>query len=83
MNKKQPTRQSVIVMLEQLQQGIIDRDTASQWAFSIIDDESVFISDQVLWSVIQNLGAVDLTAPDRTYLYENIDFDDWLNSLRS
>lgn len=81
--KAQPTRQNVIAIIEQLRHGIISRDYVSKWAFSIIDDPDVFIPDKLLWNVIQNLGAVDLSAPDREYLYENIDFDDWLDSLKT
>lgn len=81
--KKQPTRESAITVIEQLLQGLIAREYVAEWAFSIIDDQDVVVTDKVLWEVIQCLGTVDLVAPDRDYLYENVDFNEWLNSLKT
>jgi len=76
-----PERREIISIINQLKCGDIDRSLVSQWAFSIIDDDDIRVTDQVVWKVIQGLGAVDLPSSDRNYLYGNDDFDEWLNIL--
>ncbi len=50
--------------------GELDRSSASEWAFAIIDDDHIRVSDQVVWKVLQCLGGADLPITDREYLYE-------------
>lgn len=78
-----PTRQEVVNIINQLTSGEIERSLVSQWAFSIIDDDDIRVTDQAVWKVIQGLGAVDLPSSDRDYLYGNDDFDEWLKILTS
>jgi hypothetical protein len=76
-----PERQELIDIINQLKSGDIERTRVSQWAFSIIDDDDVRVTDQIAWKVIQSLGAVDLPSSDRDYLYGNDDFDEWVKIL--
>ncbi|MCT4708604.1 hypothetical protein MUA03_22370 [Enterobacteriaceae bacterium H16N7] len=78
-----PSRQEIIEVIKQLQTGTIKRSQVAKWAFTIIDDDEIRVTDQTSWKVIQGLGAVDLPASDHDYLYSFDDFDDWLNTLRS
>jgi len=48
---------------------------------SIIDDDSLRVTDQLVWDVLKRLGAVDLPAPDREFLYAVTDFKEWLSEL--
>lgn len=76
-----PARHEIASIINQLRSGLIDRNYAAQWAFSIIDADDIRVTDQVAWKVIQCLGAADLISSDRDYLYGIDDFDDWLRLL--
>lgn len=78
-----PSRNEIANIINQLRTGLIDRNYAAQWAFSIIDADDIRVTDQVAWKVIQSLGAADLPSSDRDYLYGIEDFDDWLRLLDS
>lgn len=75
------TRDEVLQVLDKLCTGGISRDEASSWAFAIIDDDSVRIPDSAILDVLKNIGAVDLLAQDRDYLYTEADFRDWAVQL--
>lgn len=80
---KLPERDEVIDVINQLKLGEKERGFVAKWAFSFIDNDEIRVTDQIVWKVIQNLGAVDLPSSDRDYLYNCDDFDDWVISLRS
>lgn len=50
-------------------------------AMSIIDDDSLRVTDRLVWDVLKRLGAVSLPAPDREFLYTVTDFKEWLSEL--
>lgn len=77
-----PTREELLKLLEKLRSGEANREEVSAWAMAIIDDDSIQAPDQVAWAVLTNLGSVDLPAPDRDYLYADVDFQDWAAKLR-
>ncbi len=79
--KNLPSRQALREIIQQLYSGSIERCQVSEWAFLIIDDDDIRVTDQVAWNIIKNLGAVDLPSSDRDYLYNNEDFVDWLKLL--
>lgn len=78
-----PERHEIIDIINELKSGAIERSAVAQWAFSLIDDDEIRVTDQTTWKVIQSLGAVDLPSSDRDYLYGIDDFDDWLKLLTS
>ncbi len=83
MSVDQPSRANIREKIVQLISGELDRASASEWAFEIIDDDHIRVSDQVVWKVLQCLGGADLPITDREYLYEKEDFNCWLNEIDS
>jgi hypothetical protein len=76
-----PSRDDLKCKLERLCSGDESREKISAWAMSIIDDDSIRISDPIVWDVLESLGAVDLPSTDRAYLYDLVDFESWLSKL--
>ncbi len=74
-------RDNMVRVLTSLIDGALSREAASEWATKIIDDDSLGEISKECWDVLVNIGAVDLIAPDREYLYETDDFKDWLTLL--
>ncbi len=74
-------RDNMVRVLTSLIDGTLSREAASEWATKIIDDDSLGEISKECWDVLVNIGAVDLIAPDREYLYETDDFKDWLTLL--
>lgn len=76
-----PSRQVLKQIIQQLNTGVVSRSQVSEWAFSIIDNDEIRVTDQVVWKTLECLGAVDIPSTDRDYLYESDDFIDWLKKL--
>jgi hypothetical protein len=76
-----PTRDELIERLQRLCVGQESREHTATWAMSIIDDDSLRVTDQLVWTVLKKLGAVDLPSPDREFLYTVSDFEEWLSEL--
>jgi hypothetical protein len=76
-----PTRDDVLRKLEGLCAGTETRDQVAEWATDIVNDDSLQITEQVVWRVLKRLGAVDLPSPDRDYLYTIEDFLEWRTEL--
>lgn len=77
-----PTRNDLRLKLEGLCSGEMTREDVATWAVSIIEDDSVRVTDSAVWDILKRLGAVDLPTQDRDFLYMDIDFDDWAARLR-
>ncbi len=69
-------------MLENLCSGKMNREDVATWAVSIIEDDSIRVTDGTVWDILKSLGAVDLPAPDRDFLYMDADFHEWAARLR-
>ena len=76
-----PTRDDLLERLQHLCSGQEARANVAAWAVSIIDDDSLRVSDRLVWKFIKRLGAVDLRAPDREFLYTDTDFKEWLSEF--
>nr|WP_107768298.1 hypothetical protein [Dickeya dadantii] len=76
-----PSRQMLKQIIQQLIAGVVNRSQVSEWAFSIIDNDDIRVTDQVVWKTLECLGAVDLPSTDRDYLYGKDDFICWLKEL--
>lgn len=79
--KHLPSLKIIDEKIQMLINGIESRESISAWAISIIDDDSVKISNKLAWKIIQNLGAADLMAGDNSYLYTVEDFKAWQKEL--
>lgn len=78
---RMPSRAELVQVLEDLCTGKKKRSEVAGWASSIIDDDSVRVDDMLAWDVLKRIGAVDLPAPDREFLYEEIDLASWIFDL--
>jgi len=81
MAQSMPTRDDLIGRLQRLCSGQENRADVAAWAMSIIDDDSLRVTDQLVWVVLKRLAGVDSPAPDREYLFTDIDFKEWLSEL--
>lgn len=81
MVQSMPTRDVVIERIERLCSGQDTRAEVATWAMSIVDDDSLSVTDQLVWAALKRLGAVDLPAPDREFLYSVADFKEWQSEL--
>lgn len=81
MDNSLPARDMILKMLDDLKSGSVQRTEIASWAMAIIDDDSVRVADRAVMRAIKRLGAVDLPAPDRDYLYNEADFDEWKADL--
>ena len=76
-----PSSKIINEKIQMLINGEESRESISAWAVSIIDDDSIKISNKLAWKIIQNLGAADLVAGDNSYLYTVEDFKAWQKEL--
>lgn len=76
-----PTRNTLLRKLDDLKSGSAGRADLASWAMAIVEDDGVRVTDQVVMQALKRLGAVDLPAPDRDYLYIEADFEDWKADL--
>lgn len=81
MMRSLPSREELRCKLDGLCAGTETREQVAEWAMSIIDDDDVRVTDKVVWRVLEGLGAVDLPAPDRDFLYTTEDFKAWKTEL--
>jgi hypothetical protein len=75
-----PSREEIVAKLDCLCAGLEAREQVAAWAMSIIDDDDR-VTDRLAWSVMEGLGAADLPAPDRDYLFTVDDFRVWKAQL--
>lgn len=81
MKQSMPTREVLLGKLENLCTGSEERSDIASWAIALIEDDELRVTDQAVWNVLKRLGAVDLPAPERRYLYEVEDFRSWQAEL--
>lgn len=77
-----PTRDDLLLMLENLCSGKTNRADVAAWAFSIIEDDTIRVTDGAVRDVLKGLGAVDIPASDRDFLYTEDGFTEWAARLR-
>ncbi|MCK6190971.1 hypothetical protein [Pseudomonas sp. EYE_354] len=76
-----PNRQDLISKIEGIINDTMSRRTIAAWAFSLVDDDAIYIEDTVVLDHLILLGALDLPSTDRDYLYANDDLKEWINQL--
>lgn len=77
-----PTKQEVLDVLNKLISDELTREQVSSWATAIMDDDEIPMTDGIVWDALEKLGASDLIATDRPFLYEVKDFVIWRDSLK-
>ena len=82
----QPSRDDVLATLDELLDGKIDREQASDWASRwLVEDHiagrEVHVTDQAAWRVLTSIAGADTYGGDRPYLYDNEDFAAWVVEL--
>ena len=83
MVQKMPTRHELSLKLASLSSSEESRASIAAWAVSIIEDDSLSITDKLVWEILKRLGAVDLPALDRPFLYDAVDFEAWKTELNA
>lgn len=78
-----PSRNELIEKLKSLRSGYESRADIAAWAFSIIDDDLLRVKDKLVWKTLASLGGADLPAPDREFLFTDVDFEEWQSKLES
>ena len=81
MTQSMPTRDDLIWRLQRLCSGQESRETVAAWAMSFVLDDSLRVTDRLVWDVLKKLDAVDLPTSDREFLYTVTDFKEWLSEL--
>lgn len=78
-------RNELLSKLNKLSNGTETRESVSEWAFSILNDDNVVVTDKVIWRVLEALGAVDTPNLESNYgyLYTSDDFDEWRKLLEN
>ena len=76
-----PSLKIIDEKIQMLINGTESRELISAWAVSIINNDSIKISNKTAWKIIQNLGAADLMIGDDSYLYTIEDFKAWQKEL--
>lgn len=76
-----PSKVELIEKLDDLCLESESRDQVARWAMSYLEDDNVRPTDKIVWRILEGLGAVDLPAPDRDYLYTSNDFKAWKAEL--
>lgn len=78
--KMQNLHQLIISKIHNILNKTESRENVSLWAMELIDDDNLFVENNVDWAILTALGAVDIKNGEN-YLYETIDFDEWLDRL--
>jgi len=81
MKNSLPTKDDVILKIEAMMRASETREAVAAWAMEIMNDDTVDLTDALVWNVLKNLGGADLLGDDRPYLYTNEDFADWKAEL--
>lgn len=76
-----PSREELFRKLDGLCAGAENREQVAEWAFRIINDDGLRVTDKVAWRVLEGLGAADLLVSNKVYLYAGEDFKAWKKKL--
>lgn len=81
--KPAPTLHEVAEQLHGLLSGRAGRRQVSLWAAQWLTDPDVYVEDDTVRSMLERLGAADLTTTDRDFLYVETDFHLWLDQVEN
>lgn len=77
-----PEREEVVARLEALASGDVSREEVSDWAARWVRMETSNINDQLIWEAVGTLSSADAKSAGGKYLYNEEDFQRWLNTVR-
>lgn len=77
----EPTHLDITEKLSGIVTGKQSRAAVAEWAFTLMDDDSLRIRDALILHYLTLAGAVDLPSTDRPYLYTDEDIADWISEL--
>lgn len=63
--------------------GTENRQEVAAWAMQWVDADDPGVEDPAVWEALGNLAGADAISTDRPYLFEVVDFQAWLDELRS
>ena len=75
-------RKEVLDIYNKLISGEISREEATDWAMVFINND-LFVDDRVSWANIMKIAASDATGLESEYLYDETDFEDWLEEYKA
>jgi hypothetical protein len=79
----EPTRASVIEVMDAVLAGTMSRSEASGWAMRWVAAEKPSIDDAAVWRALTLLGMIDLThGPEQPWLYPDDQVAEWSAELR-
>ena len=78
-----PSQKEVQAKLLALILGDCSREDVASWAESWIIQDEPEVHDAMVWRTLDRLSGADMIDFDRPYLYDESDFRDWLEELRS
>jgi hypothetical protein len=77
-----PSREQVEARLVDLIEGRRSREEVASWASQWVRAADPGVEDEAVWDALLSLTGADMKTTDRPYLYEEIDFREWLEELR-
>ena len=85
---KLPERREVLAKLADLVEGRIAPADASDWAnrWVLADHDPIVdvrIDDRAVWDALTQLSGADLDGGDREFLHDRVDYQAWLDQLRT
>lgn len=78
-----PSRAEVDTRLVKLLEGKQSREEVADWASQWIRASEPGVNDPAVWKALTCLVGADMITTDRPYLYDEVDFRDWLEELRA
>jgi hypothetical protein len=76
-----PTRDDVAQKIRQLIAGELSREAVANWAAPWIGKFHEIELDRKIKDALDSLAAADMPTSDRPYLFEQVDFEAWLDEL--
>ena len=76
-----PSKNEIISKIDALINQTETRESVSAWAFKYIDDDYLDVNDEDVWNALVGLCASDQLGDENSYLYNELDFEDWKNRL--
>jgi hypothetical protein len=79
----EPEKAEIEKVLEDLIAGRCSRTEAADWAARWVIADDPAVEDEAVWTALGDLAAADLKTAEHSYLYEETDFRQWLEDLRT
>lgn len=77
-----PTKREVEARLIGLVKGNVSREEVADWAAKWVRMDDPKVDDSAVWKALTRLSGADMISTDRPYLYDENEFNSWLEELR-